>query len=129
MAHYGLPAAGTIILAMLKQYQVSKTARSCQTRVWQNLCVFAAEILRGLLVRPTDGNYGLFMKAAEIIQRVLDAVASDESSTHLAVDPTSSERQTSDVSLPNFDPDLWSFDFSLWDSLSEYPGLQEVVSN
>ena len=77
---------------------------------------------------PSEPDYALFMKAAQIIQKTLDSVSSDESFIHPVAATVLSARQTYDETLPTCEPDMWSFDFSLWDNLSDYPGLQGVVS-
>ncbi|KZF19088.1 hypothetical protein L228DRAFT_257174 [Xylona heveae TC161] len=114
VAHYGLPAAGIILLAMLKQRNTPSTAKMWQSRVLQNLSVLVAEIQIGTLIKPGEPNYALFSKATHTIQKFLDSVHST-----LA-------KETTPL---NYGNDDWTtyltqdFEVGFWQNLAEHPSL------
>ncbi|KAH8423082.1 fungal specific transcription factor domain-containing protein [Aspergillus melleus] len=67
IAHYGLPAAGIVLLAMLKQQSTPLPLGKSRTRILQDLSIFVAEIQIGAIVREADPIYGLITKATQTI--------------------------------------------------------------
>ncbi|KAJ5348388.1 uncharacterized protein N7506_001641 [Penicillium brevicompactum] len=73
VAHYGLPAAGMMVIAMLGQRNTPMPAGMSRTRVLQDMSLYVAEIQRGTIVNTGDPIYVLLSKATETIQRLLDS--------------------------------------------------------
>lgn len=114
VAYYGLPAAGIMLLAMLKQHM----PRAHRTRTLQDLSVFVAEVQIGTIVRPGDPNYALLSKATRTIQRFLD-------STHSDPVPVESVGQ-GDEWAALLSQDLWDFEAGFWQSLADHPSLLAI---
>ncbi|CAG7924654.1 unnamed protein product [Penicillium olsonii] len=113
VAYYGLPAAGMMLLAMLKQ----KMPRAHRTRSLQDLSVFVAEVQIGTIVRAGDPNYALLSKATRTIQRFLDTTRSDA-----LVEPVGQEDEWAAL----LSQDLWDFEAGFWQSLADHPSLLAI---
>ncbi|KAJ5582467.1 hypothetical protein N7535_001087 [Penicillium sp. DV-2018c] len=118
VAYYGLPAAGIMLLAMLKQHM----PRTQRTRSLQDLSVFVAEVQIGTIVRAGDPNYALLSKATRTIQRFLDSTHSD------AAQPVaeSAGQEGCDEWATLLSLDLWDFEAGFWQSLADHPSLLAI---
>lgn len=114
VAHFGLPAAGILLLAMLRQRNNSSTPIPW-TKTIQDLNVFVAEVEIGTIIRPEDPNYALLSKATQTIQRFLDSV-------HSKITPQS--RNEDWTALLN--QDLWDSEFAFWDNMAGHPSLDPL---
>lgn len=124
VAYYGLPAAGIILLALLKQH-THTTQNIARTKILQDLSVFVAEVQIGTIVRPGDPNYALLSKATQTIQRFLDSFHSD--SGQAPTDPGSHEEGAgNDDWAALLSQDLWDFEAGFWQSLADHPALLAV---
>ncbi|KAL2689144.1 hypothetical protein Neosp_003196 [[Neocosmospora] mangrovei] len=120
IAHYGLPAAGIIIMAMLNQSPTPPCLRISRSRVLQDLAVLVAEVERGTVVKTEDPNYAILSKATQIIQRFLDFINS-EPSTEAA--PQLPEQVQPDAPWgQQLGQDLES-EFSFWQGIADHPSL------
>jgi hypothetical protein len=126
VAHYGLPAAGIILLAILKQRQTFKTAQWSRAQVWQQLSILVGEIQMGTIVQPGDPNYALFSKATQTIQRCLDTVRFNE----IIPTPEMRSGQLANHAEANWalrlSPDIWNLDFEVWENLSVHPFFSDI---
>lgn len=123
VAHYGLPAVGIILLAMVRQTGPDAKYKIPRNRVLQDLGVLVAEIEMGTIIRPGEPNFTLLSAAAETIQRFLDRLQVEEL--------RSDDRRKDDMSPPagvdtwdiglNLEP--WNFEVGFWESLAEHPSL------
>jgi hypothetical protein len=122
IAHYGLPAAGILLVDGLRQSNKACFAWRCRRRLWQDFSVLVAEVQAGSVVREGDANYALLYKAAQTIQHFLDCSSDDEShqvnSTEAMEEVSSSEAWFSFLN-----PDPWSLEIGFWDSLGKHPFL------
>ena len=113
VAYYGLPAAGMMLLAMLKHHMPG----AHRTRSLQDLSVFVAEVQIGTIVRAGDPNYALLSKATRTIQRFLDTTRSDA-----PVEPLGQEDEWAAL----LSQDLWDFEAGFWQSLADHPSLLAI---
>lgn len=121
IAHYGLPAAGIIIMAMLNQHPTPPCLRISRSRVLQDLAVLVAEVERGTVVKAEDPNYAILSKATQIIQRFLDFIHSEQSIE--AAPPQLSEPLQPDAPWgQQLGQDLES-EFSFWQGIADHPSL------
>ncbi|KAJ5239473.1 hypothetical protein N7468_004092 [Penicillium chermesinum] len=118
VAYYGLPAAGIILLALLKQHSLTPQGVS-RTKILQDLSVFVAEVQIGTIVQPGDPNYALLSKAAQTIQRFLDSIHSDS----VQVQTVPERDEGSDDWTALLSQDLWDFEAGFWQSLADHPAL------
>ncbi|KAL3440661.1 hypothetical protein BJX65DRAFT_26051 [Aspergillus insuetus] len=90
IAYYGLPAAGILLLAMLRgrsphpypanqqqQRPVPLSVPLPRPRAIQHLTILAAELQAGSIIEPREPNFDLMCKAMQTIQSFLDCVATD----------------------------------------------------
>ncbi|KAE8148677.1 hypothetical protein BDV25DRAFT_157794 [Aspergillus avenaceus] len=117
VAYYGLPAAGIILLAMLRRQNITFPAQRAWTKPVQDLTVFVAEIEAGAIVRHGDPNYALLSKAAQTIRRFLDSI-------HCEVAP----QPESDNWASFLSQELWDFEFAFWENLADHPSLDSLSS-
>lgn len=117
VAYYGLPAAGIILLALLKQHSHSLPGIS-QTKSLRDLSVFVAEVQIGTLVKVGDPNYALLSKATHTIQRFLDSFTSDASHPQYSGTDDTNEDWAALLSQ-----DLWDFEAGFWQNLADHPSL------
>ncbi|KAJ5634219.1 hypothetical protein N7528_002061 [Penicillium herquei] len=124
VAYYGLPAAGIILLALLKQH--TSTAGSIpRTKILRDLSVFVAEVQIGTIVRPGDPNYALLSKATQTIQRFLDSFHSD-AVPGSGLEPQGHHEEGSDDWAALLSQDLWDYEAGFWQSLADHPALLAV---
>ncbi|KAL4962740.1 uncharacterized protein BDV14DRAFT_202560 [Aspergillus stella-maris] len=82
IAYYALPAAGILLLAMLRRWSVCTAAQQQQHPISRphaihHLTILAAELEAGSIIQPREPNYNLLCKAMHTIQSFLDFVATD----------------------------------------------------
>ncbi|KAJ6025673.1 hypothetical protein N7444_013352, partial [Penicillium canescens] len=120
IAHFGLPAAGIILLSMLKQTSTVNEIRSTWSKTLLNLGIFVAQVQVGSIVRPSDPNYALISKATQTIERFLDSMQRDgiQSSTQ----PSSQMEENGDWAA-FFSQDLCDFETDFWENLADHPSL------
>ncbi|KAJ5384596.1 hypothetical protein N7517_002507 [Penicillium concentricum] len=118
VAYYGLPAAGIMLLAMLKQHM----PRAHRTRTLQDLSVFVAEVQIGTIVKAGDPNYALLSKATRTIQRFLDSTHSDPAQPL----PEQAGNEGNDEWAALLSQDLWDFEAGFWQSLADHPSLLAI---
>lgn len=152
VAHYGLPSAGIILLAMLKPQPHTQTqnennqnqkpnpagSRICRTKTLRDLNVLVAEVQVGTIVRPGDPNYALLSKATQTIQRFLDSVHADpglhirhEITAHIDNHDDTGAAGVSGVGGSEdwaalLSQDLWDFEAGFWQSLADHPSLSAL---
>ncbi|KAJ6081914.1 hypothetical protein N7499_006788 [Penicillium canescens] len=122
VAYYGLPAAGIMLLAMLKQC----ISRSARTRAVQDLSVFVAEVQIGTIVRPGDPNFALLEKATRTIQRFLDSGADSGVGGGEGVGGVGEGGD--DEWAGGLGVDLWDFEAGFWQCLADHPFLGGIES-
>lgn len=131
VAHYGLPAAGIILLSMLNPHTMSQIGPS-RTKTLQGLSVFVAEVQIGTIVRPGDPNYALLSKATQTIQRFLDSFHADPTphqqhqkqyQNPLTRDVAPHHDEVSDDWAAFLEQDTWDFEAGFWQSLADHPSL------
>ncbi|KAF0326719.1 fusarisetin A cluster transcription factor fsa6 [Colletotrichum asianum] len=124
VAHYGLPAVGIALLAMLKQPSLVTQFKIPKNRTLQDLGVLVAEIEMGTINRPGEPNFTVLLAAADTIQRFLDRIQMEDSQSEYI----SSRKETnpSNDSEPwdfGLSLDPWNFELGFWESLAEHPSL------
>ncbi|KAJ5287972.1 hypothetical protein N7478_003658 [Penicillium angulare] len=124
VAYYGLPAAGIILLALLKQHTTTATSIS-RTKLLRDLSVFVAEVQMGTIVRLGDPNYALLSRATQTIQRFLDSFNSDVVPT-IGSELQGHHEEGSDDWAALLSQDLWDFEAGFWQSLADHPALLAV---
>lgn len=118
VAYYGLPAAGILLLALLKQHSHAPPGIS-RNKILQDLGVFVAEVQIGTIVRPEDPNYALLSKATSTIQRFLDSFHSEA----VQPPPEIGHEDGGDDWAGLLSQDLWDFEAGFWQSLADHPSL------
>lgn len=93
----------------------------------QNLCVLAAEVERGTVVRSEDPNFILLSRAAQIIQRFLNHMLSGETSSPVEVPVQGGQLNDALPWLPQQDHDLWEFEMGLWQGFAGHPSLMSPI--
>lgn len=121
VAYYGLPAAGIILLALLKQHS-NATQGISRTKILQDLSVFVAEVQIGTIVRPGDPNYALLSRATQTIQRFLDSFHSDSAPQP----PETGHDDGNEDWAALLSQDLWDYEAGFWQSLADHPSLLAV---
>ncbi|KAI9155081.1 Notoamide biosynthesis cluster protein O' [Paramyrothecium foliicola] len=116
VAHFGLPAAGIVSLALLNTFaSLGDTAR---IKMLQNLTILHAEITIGSWIQAGDANFSLFERATDTIKILLDS----------KVPWSSAAEQTPQISVvEQWDPysglQPWDFEIDFWANLAEHPTL------
>lgn len=130
VAHYGLPAAGTISLSLLRPDTYSESIR--MHKMVQNLGVFVAEVQGEGLVRMSGPDYALLHRAARTIDRILESLisgalqrsaASDTSSTAVHQQVSTGGVQDTVVWDMSATGDTLGCDLDFWRLLGEHPSL------
>lgn len=124
VAHFGLPPAAVISLALLKRSGTGVRTKD-ESQMIQNLCVLVAEIRAGAVISPSQPFYELFTRAARTIQSILD------SSLTLATQPplnmTNQQGNPIPDLLADWNPDIslepWDFDADFWENLATHPTI------
>lgn len=129
VAHFGLPAAGVISLALLRRSGMSTPTR-IKSKMIQDLCVLVAELRSGGLVSAGDPSFELFNQATCTLSSILD------SSLTLASPPKTSmanmQGSTPFEMGTNWNPDItfepWDFETDFWENLATHPTLATYSS-
>lgn len=120
IVHYGLPAAGIILLAVLNQRCSSAPVPAPHPRAIQNLTVLAAELSGGSVVQLQDPNYDLISRALSTIHNMLDSITADA----LRGPGAPSPRTTTLADWEGFQSQLsWDLDLGFWQNLADTPFL------
>ncbi|KAF6789403.1 hypothetical protein CMUS01_16328, partial [Colletotrichum musicola] len=123
VAHYGLPAAGMILLGMMG-HRVIPALRSCRAKVLRDLTVLAAEVGSGTIVKPENPNYALLTKATQTIHRFLDFIHSDDQSIRTATEADAQGHTMDEFSwAATLEPELWGSEFTFWQGLADHPSV------
>ncbi|KUJ09037.1 uncharacterized protein LY89DRAFT_318376 [Mollisia scopiformis] len=122
IVHYGLPAAGIILLAMLKQPDRLRWRRG---RVWQDFTILVAEVQMGSFIREWEPDYALLSKATQTIQRFLDISQNDDIDTSDPA-PALEETSSSDDWFSLLNPDPWHLEMNFWSNLGEHSFLSNM---
>ncbi|CAI7588684.1 unnamed protein product [Penicillium glandicola] len=120
IAHYGLPAAGIILLSMLKKHHTLTEGRSSRSKTILNLGIFVAQVQVGSIVRRGDPNYALISKATQTIERFLDSIHREGIQT--PTQPPSHPGENGDWAA-FFSQDLCDFETDFWENLAYHPSL------
>lgn len=121
ITYYGLPGAGILLLAMLRQQRDSDCPRVPRAKVLEDLTVLAAEVERGTVVRREEPNYALLSKATQTIQRFLDCIRSEERTDMAGQEQVPFQRD--DHWLARWDHDPRDFDIDFWQGLVDHSSL------
>ncbi|KAK1493545.1 hypothetical protein CABS01_11714 [Colletotrichum abscissum] len=127
VAHYGLPAAGMVLLAMASQIDAPVLVAT-RAKLLRDLTVLAAEIERGRIVKLEDPNYALLAKAAKTIGCFLDSVFSDDgrnrSGLNISLSNSSPRQATDDNSWAEIlGSDAWDSELTFWQTLADHPNV------
>ncbi|KXH34928.1 hypothetical protein CSIM01_01964 [Colletotrichum simmondsii] len=120
VAQYGLPAAGVISLALLKENAGSDVFLHSRSKMIQDLSVLVAETRTGAWIQAGEPNFALFTRATGTIQTMLDSL--------LAARPSAEQVQTTNIATlevwePYSNHQLWDFEMEFWSNLAEHPTL------
>lgn len=123
IAQYGLPAAGIMILAVLKKRQLLGSSSSVRNQSWRNLSVMVAEIQIGTVVRQEEPNYALLSAAAQTIASFLDSESSSFTGQQ-PIPPTECNINQAPAEFAfNMSPDPWNLEMGFWQELAEHPSF------
>ncbi|KAI8712229.1 hypothetical protein NCS52_01320600 [Fusarium sp. LHS14.1] len=124
IAHYGLPGAGIILLAMLNPHSTPSCLRTTRSSVLQDLTVLTMEIEKGTVAKAGDANYALLTKATQTIHLFLAFTLSDKTATQLSIVPQLSEEvQNAGSWEQQLGQDFLESELSFWDSMADHPSL------
>lgn len=118
VAHFGLPAAGVISLALLRRSGTSTPTR-IKSKMIQDLCVLVAELRSGAIISPGDPCFVSFTQATSTISSILDSslTLASPPKTHMA----NLQGTTSFDIGNNWNPDItfepWDFETDFWERL------------
>ncbi|KAJ3495938.1 hypothetical protein NLG97_g3030 [Lecanicillium saksenae] len=122
LAHYGLPAIGIIMLAMLKKNMVCDAMQEAQ--VIRDLGIVVTEVDLGTIVRPMEPNYALLSRATDTIKKFLVRFYSQDrqATTPCGLGDPQTIPEGSFWSLEGqLEP--WDFEMNFWDNLAEHPSM------
>jgi len=147
VAHYGLPAAGVLSLALLRPSSSGEITdnRISIPKVLQNLSVLVVEIQMGGFVQPGEPNYALLHRAACTIETLLQRLFTSSTSTRASdrgfealgdvaagasgggadFDVAASAGTVVDLFPPGsfIWGDTWGYDQDFWKMIGEHPSL------
>lgn len=121
ISYFGLPAAGILLLAILRQQRERNSPRVPLAQILQDLTVLVAEVERGTIVRTEEPNYALLSEATQTIQRFLKFIHSGD-----RVDVIFQEQpqaQNDEGWLAQLDQDPWNFDVGFWQGLVDQTSI------
>ena len=130
MAYYGLPAAGTICLSLLKGSLTATSPEISSAEVFQMLSVLVAEVESGAFVSFEHPNCVLLSRAVQTIKSVLSRVLSGELQTGSTPNEAASQdvQQAQQADWIPWNEESWDFEIDFWRNLSEHPMLNTADS-
>lgn len=110
-----------MLLALLKQRVNVVGEHPSRSGSWQDLCILAAEIQRGTIVRQGDANYMLMNSAARTIQHFLDSSPPHRGlrANSFIPDPAA-ESEMADW-IFGLSPEPWNMETDFWQNLGQHP--------
>ncbi|CAG8209807.1 unnamed protein product [Penicillium salamii] len=120
VAHYGLPAAGIILLSMLKQQYGPGTGKFYMSKALLDLGIFVAQIRVGSIVRSGDPNYALIHKAAQTVERFLQSMNREPVQTQTE---NLCDLEGDGEWAALFDQGVFDFEDAFWKNLADQPLL------
>ncbi|KAH8585313.1 hypothetical protein B0O99DRAFT_657354 [Bisporella sp. PMI_857] len=129
VAHYGLPAAGIISLALLSHSASRSIWPFLRSKMLQDLSVLVAEIRTGAVIEAGEPNFALFNRATKTIQSLLTILLGGELPPKpLETQPEIVQQHPTLDSVNEWGPwissDPWDFEIDFWVNLAEHPSLQ-----
>ncbi|KAF9772549.1 hypothetical protein IL306_009741 [Fusarium sp. DS 682] len=121
-AHYGLPAIGIIMIAMLKKRTLCDALKDAQTI--RDLGIIVTVVDLGTIVRPMEPNYALLSRAVGTIKKFLARFNTQDQQNGLIQDPDVPQT----ISEGGFwglqcQLEPWDFEMNFWDNLAEHPSM------
>lgn len=123
VAYYGLPAAGTICLSLIKGSLTATSSEISNAEVFQNLSVLVAEVESGAFVSFEHPNYLLLSRAVQTIKSVLSRILSGELNNSTANEPAPRDVATEPADWIPWNDQTWDFEIDFWRNLAEHPML------
>ncbi|KAM5349440.1 hypothetical protein ACJ41O_005945 [Fusarium nematophilum] len=120
LAHYGLPAIGIIMIAMLRRNMPRDGLQDA--KVIRDLGIVVTEVDLGTIVRPTEPNYALLSRATDTIKKFLIRFHTRdmEYDRGRGLDITRTMPDSWDLQS-QLEP--WDFEIDFWNSLAEHPSM------
>lgn len=120
LAHYGLPAIGILLIAMLGRHDSISSAQEFDAIC--DLMIVVKSVDLGTVVHPTEPGYALLARATDTIQSVITRV---QGRTRGGT-PTTAPSDTGQLPLhfttqSQLEP--WNFEVSFWEDLAGYSAL------
>lgn len=124
VAHFGLPAAGVISLALLRRSGTSTPAK-IKSQMIQSLCVLVAEVRSGAIISPENPKFELFTRATRTISSILDSSLTLAPPVRVSM-ANLQDNASFDIST-NWNPDIsfepWDFEADFWENLATHPTI------
>ncbi|KAH7232163.1 uncharacterized protein BKA55DRAFT_580757 [Fusarium redolens] len=122
LAHYGLPAIGIIMIAMLRGRNLCDALQDAQTI--RDLGIVVTEVDLGTIVRPMESNYALLSRAVDTIKKFLIRFHAQDRQAGLP-QSTGISATIPDDNIWDFQSHLepWDFEINFWDTLAEHPSM------
>jgi hypothetical protein len=122
VAHFGLPAAGIISLALLNT-SATDFGSFERFKMLQNLTILNAEITIGAWIQAGDANYSVFERATNTIKILLE----NQTFWGTSPVPAGTQQIPQGTDLEPWDPyselQPWDFEMDFWSNLAEHPTL------
>jgi hypothetical protein len=124
VAHFGLPAAAIISLALLRRSGISTPTR-IKSKMIQDLCVLVAELRSGAIISPGDPSFELFTRATSTISSILDSslTLASPPKAHLANMQGSTSFEIGNNWNPEITFEPWEFETAFWENLATHPTI------
>ncbi|KAF4449670.1 Fungal transcriptional regulatory protein, N-terminal [Fusarium austroafricanum] len=121
LAHYGLPAIGIIMIAMLRRQTRYDSLQDAQTI--RDLGIIVTVVDLGTIVRPMEPNYALLSRAIDTIKKFLVRFNAQDRQSGLV--QGLNVPGTIEGSLWGLQCQLepWDFEIDFWDNLAEHPSM------
>ncbi|VUC35885.1 unnamed protein product [Clonostachys rosea] len=122
LAHYGLPAIGILLMAMLGNRSHPEITKDVE--IIRSLGIIVVGVDLGTIVHPTEPNYALLSSARKTIQKVIVGIQSRESQGLPLTDlenPEPGDHIETAFVQNQLEP--WDFEFSFWENLAEHPAI------
>ncbi|KAH6664578.1 hypothetical protein B0J14DRAFT_630429 [Halenospora varia] len=129
VAHFGLPAAGIVSLALLNSSIGKDIGPLLRSKILQDLSVLVAEVGTGAVIQAGQPNFAIFTRAIRTIQSLLNILmGGDLTSRFPDSEPEIPNQYLNCNSIQAWDPwinsDPWDFEIEFWANLAEHPSLQ-----